>query len=82
MNYFAGLFSEINNNITNEDKVKLMDRWEERLLISTRAHLVFDVHQRADGLYEAFRKLDKKGGGSLGTTRRGNSHSGNTVHAV
>ncbi|XP_063722918.1 adenylosuccinate synthetase isozyme 2 A-like [Symsagittifera roscoffensis] len=69
--HLPGLFSEINNNITNEDKVKLMDRWEERLLISTRAHLVFDVHQRADGLYEAFRKLDKKGGGSLGTTRRG-----------
>ncbi|XP_075248962.1 adenylosuccinate synthetase isozyme 2-like [Convolutriloba macropyga] len=69
--HLPGLFSEINNNITNENKVKLMDRWEERLLVSTRAHLVFDIHQKADGLYEAFRKQASSSGGSLGTTRRG-----------
>jgi len=69
--HLPGLFNEINSNITNENKVRLMDRWEERLLVSTRAHLVFDIHQRADGLYEAFRKQATSSGGSLGTTRRG-----------
>ena len=37
-----------------------------RLIISDRAHLVFDMHQEIDGLIEA-----EKGKGSLGTTRKG-----------
>ncbi len=48
-----------------------MDRWEERLLVSTRAHLVFDIHQMADGLFESLRKQSVSSGVSLGTTRRG-----------
>lgn len=69
--HLPGLFSEINNNVSNEDKNRLMDRWEQRLLISTRAHLVFDVHQSADGLFESLRNGAIGSGGSLGTTRRG-----------
>lgn len=37
-----------------------------RLLISDRAHIVFDLHQKIDGLKEA-----ELGKGSLGTTKRG-----------
>ena len=37
-----------------------------RLLVSDRAHLVFDFHQIVDGLKEA-----ELGGSSLGTTKKG-----------
>ncbi|KAJ3371416.1 hypothetical protein GGF31_003340 [Allomyces arbusculus] len=37
-----------------------------RLLVSDRAHLVFDVHQVVDGLREV-----ERGGSNIGTTRRG-----------
>ncbi|KAK9449036.1 Adenylosuccinate synthetase [Limtongia smithiae] len=37
-----------------------------RLFLSSRSHLVFDVHQIADGLHEA-----ELSAGALGTTRRG-----------
>ncbi|KAK9471391.1 Adenylosuccinate synthetase [Dipodascopsis tothii] len=37
-----------------------------RLFLSSRAHLVFDVHQLADGLHEA-----ELSAGAIGTTRRG-----------
>lgn len=50
----------------NEDK-GLRD-WKKRLLISDRAHMVFDFHQAVDGLQE-----QQKGqkGQSLGTTKKG-----------
>ncbi|KAK3753625.1 hypothetical protein QZH41_014732, partial [Actinostola sp. cb2023] len=38
--------------------------WNKRLIISNRAHLVFDLHQEAD-------KLKELGRGSLGTTKKG-----------
>lgn len=40
----------------------------DRLFISSRAHLVFDLHQRADKLEEAELSQDKK---SIGTTGKG-----------
>lgn len=43
-----------------------MTDWKDRLLISDRAHLVFDLHQSVDGLQEA-----EKGTQSLGTTKKG-----------
>ena len=43
---------------------------EQRLLISDRAHLVFDFHQVIDGLQERDR-ANYSGQVSLGTTRKG-----------
>ncbi|KAI9291210.1 adenylosuccinate synthase [Neoconidiobolus thromboides FSU 785] len=56
---------------------------EDRLIISDRAHLVFDLHQIVDGLKEV-----ELGRGSIGTTRKGigpaysskSSRSGVRVH--
>ncbi|XP_017490845.1 PREDICTED: adenylosuccinate synthetase isozyme 1 A-like [Rhagoletis zephyria] len=42
--------------------------WKKRLLISDRAHIVFDFHQAADGMVE-LQKGQK--GQSLGTTKKG-----------
>lgn len=45
--HLPSLFKELEKNgITNEPK------WNERLIISDRAHLVFDFHQEVDGLTE------------------------------
>lgn len=43
-----------------------MKNWRERLIISDRAHIVFDFHQQVDGLQEL-----EKGTQSLGTTKKG-----------
>jgi adenylosuccinate synthase len=59
--HIPGLFEEIEKN----EKKGLLD-WQKRLIISDRAHLVFDFHQHVDGLQEA-----EKGGKSLGTTKKG-----------
>lgn len=45
---------------------KGLKNWEKRLIISDRAHLVFDFHQQVDGLQE-----QEKGKKSLGTTKKG-----------
>ncbi|VDO98062.1 unnamed protein product [Soboliphyme baturini] len=59
--HLPGFFSELEkNNIT------ALPSWEKRIIVSDRAHLVFDFHQEADGLQE-LKMADKK----LGTTRRG-----------
>jgi len=46
-----------------------------RMLISDRAHIVFDFHQEIDGILESLRDTNKKSeddaAGSIGTTRRG-----------
>lgn len=55
-----GLFEELKNC-----EKKGLD-WKDRLLISDRAHLVFDLHQSVDGLQEK-----EKGSRSLGTTKKG-----------
>ncbi|XP_066154753.1 adenylosuccinate synthetase [Euwallacea fornicatus] len=57
------LFDEIEKNVK-----KGMKNWEERLIISDRAHLVFDLHQAVDGLQEQ-EKIQK--GQGIGTTKKG-----------
>lgn len=59
--HLGQLFDEIEKN----EKHGLKD-WQKRLLISDRAHLVFDFHQEVDGLQEK-----EKGVRSLGTTKKG-----------
>jgi len=59
--HLAQLFDEIKKN-----EAKGMKNWKERLIISDRAHLVFDFHQKVDGFQER-----DKGQKSLGTTKKG-----------
>lgn len=59
--HLPGLFQEIQKNVE-----KGMTGWEKRLIISPRAHLVFDFHQQADGLQESSR-----GKQLIGTTKKG-----------
>lgn len=61
--HLPGLFDELSKN-----QEKGIKDWEQRLLISDRAHLVFDFHQQVDGLQEA--ENSEKGVG-LGTTKKG-----------
>uniref|UniRef100_A0A4W3IVQ7 Adenylosuccinate synthetase n=1 Tax=Callorhinchus milii TaxID=7868 RepID=A0A4W3IVQ7_CALMI len=49
--HLPGLFEEADKN----EKKGLKD-WEKRLIISDRAHLVFDFHQAVDGLQEVQRQ--------------------------
>lgn len=56
-----GLFDELEKNVT-----KGLKDWDKRLIISDRAHLVFDFHQQVDGMQEL-----EKGKKSLGTTKKG-----------
>ncbi|XP_052271930.1 adenylosuccinate synthetase-like [Dreissena polymorpha] len=55
------LLAEVNKAVANG----LAD-WRTRLLISNRAHIVFDLHQKVDGLQESGRGKDL-----IGTTKRG-----------
>ncbi|XP_075223793.1 adenylosuccinate synthetase [Lycorma delicatula] len=59
--HLPGLFDELEKN-----EKKGLTGWQNRLLISDRAHLVFDFHQQVDGLQEL-----EKGKMSLGTTKKG-----------
>ncbi|XP_053215704.1 adenylosuccinate synthetase isozyme 1 isoform X2 [Podarcis raffonei] len=43
--------------------------WEKRLIISDRAHIVFDFHQAVDGLQEVQRQAQE--GKNIGTTKKG-----------
>ncbi|XP_052769474.1 adenylosuccinate synthetase-like [Mya arenaria] len=43
-----------------------LSNWQTRLLISNRAHIVLDLHQKVDGLQESGR-----GKNSIGTTKKG-----------
>ncbi|CAH2003625.1 unnamed protein product [Acanthoscelides obtectus] len=61
--HLPGMFEEIEKN-----EKKGLKGWQERLIISDRAHLVFDLHQQVDGLQE--QENNKKGQG-LGTTKKG-----------
>lgn len=63
MIHLPGLFEELEKN-----EIKGLKDWEQRLLISDRAHLVFDFHQQVDGLQEM--ENSQKGQG-LGTTKKG-----------
>ncbi|XP_046848871.1 adenylosuccinate synthetase isozyme 1-like [Xenia sp. Carnegie-2017] len=55
------LFNEIEENVK-----KGLTGWENRLLISDRAHIVFDFHQQVDGIQEDYHRKT-----SLGTTKKG-----------
>ncbi|KMZ02336.1 uncharacterized protein Dsimw501_GD20028 [Drosophila simulans] len=59
--HLPSLFDEVLKN-----EAKGLQHLENRLIISDRAHLVFDFHQHVDGMQEA-----EKGGKSLGTTKKG-----------
>lgn len=59
--HLPGLFEELAKNET-----KGLKDWKDKLIISDRAHLVFDLHQQVDGLQEL-----EKGPQSLGTTKKG-----------
>ncbi|CAD7084206.1 unnamed protein product [Hermetia illucens] len=59
--HLPGLFDELEKNAA-----KGLHDYQNRLIISDRAHLVFDFHQQVDGMQEA-----EKGGKSLGTTKKG-----------
>lgn len=59
--HLPGLFDELEKN-----ESKGLRNWEDRLIISDRAHIVFDFHQQVDGLQEL-----EKGTQSLGTTKKG-----------
>ncbi|XP_033102803.1 adenylosuccinate synthetase-like [Anneissia japonica] len=59
--HLPGLFEE-----GEKAAKKGLVNWQDRLLISNRAHLVFDLHQQIDGLQEK-----EKGKNSIGTTKKG-----------
>lgn len=61
MIHLPGLFEELEKN-----ESKGLKDWEDRLIISDRAHMVFDFHQQVDGLQEL-----EKGTQSLGSTKKG-----------
>lgn len=61
--HIPGLFEELAKN-----EAKGLHDWQRRLIVSDRAHLVFDFHQQVDGLQEAEKANIGK---SLGTTKKG-----------
>uniref|UniRef100_A0A674C152 Adenylosuccinate synthetase n=1 Tax=Salmo trutta TaxID=8032 RepID=A0A674C152_SALTR len=62
--HLPGLLEEAEKN----EKKGLKD-WEKRLIISDRAHIVFDFHQAVDGLQEIQRQAQD--GKNIGTTKKG-----------
>ncbi|XP_016893019.1 adenylosuccinate synthetase isozyme 2 [Cynoglossus semilaevis] len=64
--HLPGLFDEAQRN---ERKGKSLTGWEQRLIISDRAHIVFDFHQAVDGIQEQQRQ--EQAGKNLGTTKKG-----------
>ncbi|XP_036402422.1 adenylosuccinate synthetase isozyme 2-like isoform X1 [Megalops cyprinoides] len=64
--HLPGLFEEAEKN---QRKGKGLDGWEKRLIISDRAHIVFDFHQAVDGVQEQQRQQQE--GKNLGTTKKG-----------
>ncbi|XP_065153072.1 adenylosuccinate synthetase isozyme 2 [Paramisgurnus dabryanus] len=64
--HLPGLFDEAEKNMR---KGKGLEGWEKRLIISDRAHIVFDFHQAVDGVQEQERQ--QQAGKNLGTTKKG-----------
>uniref|UniRef100_A0A674P597 Adenylosuccinate synthetase n=1 Tax=Takifugu rubripes TaxID=31033 RepID=A0A674P597_TAKRU len=62
--HLPGLFEEAAKN-----ESKGLKGWEQRLIISDRAHIVFDFHQAVDGIQEQQRR--EQAGKNLGTTKKG-----------
>ncbi|KAJ8285108.1 hypothetical protein COCON_G00039580 [Conger conger] len=63
--HLPGLFEEAEKNVS---KGKGLEGWENRLIISDRAHIVFDFHQAVDGVQEQQRQ--QQAGKNLGTTKK------------
>lgn len=51
--HIDSLFAEAEKN-----EAKGLKNWQDRLIISSRAHIVFDHHQEVDGLQEAEKAKD------------------------
>ncbi|XP_016131325.1 adenylosuccinate synthetase isozyme 2-like [Sinocyclocheilus grahami] len=64
--HLPGLFEEAEKNVR---KGKGLEGWQNRLIISDRAHIVFDFHQAVDGVQEQERQ--QQAGKNLGTTKKG-----------
>ncbi|KAG7492914.1 hypothetical protein MATL_G00020240 [Megalops atlanticus] len=64
--HLPGLFEEAEKNMS---RGKGLEGWEKRLIISDRAHIVFDFHQAVDGVQEQQRQ--QQVGKNLGTTKKG-----------
>ncbi|XP_073208237.1 adenylosuccinate synthetase isozyme 2-like isoform X3 [Lepidochelys kempii] len=64
--HLPGLFEEAEKNL---EKGPGLEGWESRMVISDRAHIVFDFHQAVDGIQEQQRQ--QQDGKNLGTTRKG-----------
>uniref|UniRef100_A0A671NVN7 Adenylosuccinate synthetase n=1 Tax=Sinocyclocheilus anshuiensis TaxID=1608454 RepID=A0A671NVN7_9TELE len=62
--HLPGLFEEIDKN-----EKRGLKGWDKRLVISDRAHIVFDFHQAVDGLQEVQRQAQE--GQNIGTTKKG-----------
>uniref|UniRef100_A0A667YVH3 Adenylosuccinate synthetase n=1 Tax=Myripristis murdjan TaxID=586833 RepID=A0A667YVH3_9TELE len=62
--HLPGLFEEGDKN-----EKKGLKGWDKRLIVSDRAHLVFDFHQVVDGLQETQRQAQE--GKNIGTTKKG-----------
>ncbi|KAJ0062635.1 hypothetical protein NL108_004249, partial [Boleophthalmus pectinirostris] len=62
--HLPGLFEECEKN-----EKKGLRGWEKRLIVSDRAHIVFDFHQVVDGLQETERQAQE--GKNIGTTKKG-----------
>ncbi|XP_038846857.1 adenylosuccinate synthetase isozyme 2-like [Salvelinus namaycush] len=62
--HLPGLFEEAEKNVG-----KGLVGWDKRLIISDRAHIVFDFHQAVDGVQEQQRQ--EQAGKNLGTTKKG-----------
>jgi adenylosuccinate synthase len=61
--HLEAMFAELQANV-----LKGLKGWENRLLVSDRAHIVFDFHLAIDGLQEVEKSASKR---SIGTTKRG-----------
>uniref|UniRef100_A0A4W5NJC8 Adenylosuccinate synthetase n=1 Tax=Hucho hucho TaxID=62062 RepID=A0A4W5NJC8_9TELE len=64
--HLPGLFEEADKNVR---KGKSLVGWDKRLIISDRAHIVFDFHQAVDAVQEQQRQ--EQAGKNLGTTKKG-----------
>ncbi|CAB1338421.1 unnamed protein product [Coregonus sp. 'balchen'] len=64
--HLPGLFEEAEKNVC---KGKSLEGWDKRLIISDRAHIVFDFHQAVDSVQEQQRQ--EQAGKNLGTTKKG-----------
>ena len=58
----------LKDEISNNEEKGMAKVTAERLRISDRAHLVFEMHRRVDGLQEEKRKSNNE---MLGTTKKG-----------